>query len=754
MTSTEFDQIYLKTFNAQQIEAVHSVDGAVLLLAVPGSGKTTVLVTRLGYMIHCHSIPTQRILTMTYTVAATVEMRQRFVDLFGKDIADGMQFCTINSLSAQIIRRYARTYGSGHPFELIPNDAAAAMVGRIYRELHGEYPTESTIKDIRTGITYIKNMMLSDEELDAHEFSVSKMPQLYRRYCGQLKREQRMDFDDQMGYALTILKSYPDILAEFQDRYPYLCVDEAQDTSKIQHQIIGLLCAKHGNLFMVGDEDQSIYGFRAAYPQALLDFELEHPGAKILLMEQNYRSTQAIVSAANSFVSKNLFRRDKLLRPNRPEGAPLHLIRTCDRIAQYKFLFQLGQRRPADTAILYRNNDSALPLIDLFERSGVPYVCKRFENTFFTHRVIADLVDILHLSIKPDDPQRFLRIYYKFGFPITKSAAESACRRHADFGTPILEALAQCPELSGYGREGAETLRDLLPSLPKQSAQTALRQIWSILNYQSYVNRNKLDSGKFDILYLLAEQVADPSALLERLEALQHLVDTHQDPEGPAIILSTVHSSKGLEYPCVYLLDILDGVLPSRIPTGDMTPEESAQYQEERRIFYVAMTRAKDDLYLFQCPDRPSQFVRELLSHIPSPAPDPEDLFHALHQDLCRRSFRHVRFGKGRIIAHCGDTLLVEYPGKRLQLAPLWELYAQRAPVTISEPATPSGTPAAPTGEESICVGSSVTHRVFGTGVVLGICQGIAQVRFDSDGQTKQIMLGVTLRSGILQCNG
>ncbi len=199
-------------------------------------------------------------------------MRQRFVDLFGKDIADGMQFCTINSLSAQIIRRYARTYGSGHPFELIPNDAAAAMVGMIYRELHGEYPTESTIKDIRTGITYIKNMMLSDEELDAHEFSVSKMPQLYRRYCGQLKQEQCMDFDDQMGYALTILKSYPDILAEFQDRYPYLCVDEAQDTSKIQHQIIGLLCAKHGNLFMVGDEDQSIYGFRAdRYPYLCVD---------------------------------------------------------------------------------------------------------------------------------------------------------------------------------------------------------------------------------------------------------------------------------------------------------------------------------------------------------------------------------------------------------------------------------------------------------------------------------------------------
>lgn len=749
MTPPQFDRSYAQSLNPQQLQAVHSVDGPILLLAVPGSGKTTVLVTRLGYMLLCRQIPARHILTMTYTVAATVQMRQRFCAAFGEALASELEFCTINSLCAQIILRYARTRGRGRPFDLIENDAAARLVAELYQQLHGESPTESTVKEIRTGITYIKNMMLSSRQIRQLDLGIPKLAELYDRYCQSLKQQSLMDYDDQMGYALTILSEFPEILSEFQKRYRYLCVDEAQDTSRIQHEIIRLLASRHHNLFLVGDEDQSIYGFRAAYPQALLDFEQDYPGARILLMEHNYRSSQSIVSAANLFVARNRFRREKTIRPTRDAGEPIHRIHTVNRIAQYQFLFALGKTCPKDTAVLYRNNDSALPLIDLFERHGIPYHCRSYEDSFFTHRIITDITDVIRFACDPRDEARFLRIYYKLGSPICKAAAVFACQRSARLGISIPEALAACPDSVGCGRQAAQELLTVLPQLPEQTGETALLQIWNTLNYQNYVARNKLDAGKFDILRMLARQEPDPVSLLDRLEALNRLIRSHRDPHQDAIILSTVHSSKGLEYGQVYLLDVLDGILPAKTPDAVRTPEELHQYEEERRLYYVAMTRAKDALYVFCCPDRPSQFTDELLACVPVPCLDPEDLFAGLSQDLCRRSYRHSIHGKGRVTAQEGERLLVAYPDGLWQLATVSQLLEQRDRTLRHDPAGPAALPALP--NTPVQVGTPVHHKSFGTGVVLGISDGIADIRFDTDQRIRRILLDVTLRAGILR---
>ena len=266
MRGEEFDALYCQKLNTQQREAVHSVDGPVLLLAVPGSGKTTVLVNRLGYMVKCCGIDPRSILTMTYTVAATKEMKQRFANLFGDDAARQMTFSTINALSAQIVRFYAERHGSGRAFSVVENPEAAAIVSNIYRAIFDEFPTDSTVKEIRTGITYVKNMMLTDEEIKTIDLGIDRFDKIYELYCKALSNRKLMDFDDQMIYALRALRKYPDVLSYYQERYRYICVDESQDTSKIQHEIIKLLGSKYHNLFMVGDEDQSIYGFRAAYP--------------------------------------------------------------------------------------------------------------------------------------------------------------------------------------------------------------------------------------------------------------------------------------------------------------------------------------------------------------------------------------------------------------------------------------------------------------------------------------------------------
>lgn len=385
----EFETTFSVKLNQQQKEAVQSTKGPVLLLAVPGSGKTTVLVTRLGYMIYCKNIPPERILTVTYTVAATKDMSERFAVRFGEDMAKRLEFRTINGICARIIQYYGRRIGKT-PFELVKDEkATTGMLIRICQDHGMGYPTESDLKNVRTLITYIKNMMLNEEELQKlEEESDIRIVGIYREYCRQMREQKLMDYDDQMLYAYNILRKDLGVLAYFQNRYPYICVDEAQDTSKIQHAIIALLAAGTGNLFMVGDEDQSIYGFRAAYPEALLSFEKKHSGAKVLLMEENFRSNAKIVEAADKFIQKNTLRHEKHMRAAREAGADIREISLKSRKAQYVYLMKAAQKcttgmagmsgseehrgradaSVTETAVLYRDNECAIPLIDLLER--------------------------------------------------------------------------------------------------------------------------------------------------------------------------------------------------------------------------------------------------------------------------------------------------------------------------------------------------------------------------------------------------
>lgn len=614
MTKEEFQGQYMAQFNPQQRDAVFTVDGPTLLLAVPGSGKTTVLVTRLGYMVHCCNIPPENILTMTYTVAATNEMRQRFGTLFGEKYAGRLEFRTINGLSSKIIDYYSKHFGRGPAFSLLENEGEKAqLLSHIYQKITREYPTVSVIKDIQTGITYIKNMMLSESEIEKLDTGVKELPTIYQQYVKALIERGQMDYDDQMSYALKILRGFPDVLGYYQNRFPYLCVDESQDTSKIQHAIIQLLARKSENIFMVGDEDQSIYGFRAAYPDALMEFEKQYTNAKVLLMEENYRSTPEIILPANSFVSKNRFRHQKTIKATREHGLPVQIIHTTDRLAQYKFLFAKAQAHTQKIAVLYRNNDSSLPLIDMFERNGIPYNIRRFEETFFSNRVVMDIADIVSLAFHPTDEDLFMRTYYKFGCPISKKAAIDACKRSRASGKPIFEELLHTPDIKGYVRDTVIDLVTMLPGLPEDSAETALYRIWHGMRYRSYAEAKKLDTRKFDILTLLSRNESSAKGLLRRLEELKTLLQSHKNTKSAQFLLSSIHSSKGLEYDRVFILDIIDGTLPSVVASSTASMEDIQEYEEERRLFYVAMTRAKNELYLFKCEKEPSSFLEEVL---------------------------------------------------------------------------------------------------------------------------------------------
>ena len=574
-----------------------SEQSAFLIAGVnSGSGKTTVLITRLGYMTEVCGIAPETILTMTYTVAATQEMRARFAARFGGELAARLEFRTINGVAARIIALYSRMYGRTPP-ELIRNESETTpLLMRLWQDTNHEYPAESTVKDLRTAITYIKNMCLTDAELDELETDIENLPDLYHGYQKALKAAHKMDYDDQLCFALQILRGAPAVAAAFRKRYKYFCVDESQDTSKVQHEIIRVLAQESGNIFMVGDEDQSIYGFRAAYPQALMDFEKTYPGAQILLMEQNYRSTEPILEAANRFVARNRYRRPKTIAPTQGPGAPLQIVTVPRRADQLPFLFETAQHCDTGTAVLFRNHESALPIIDLCERRGIPYACKAVDQTFFTNKIVRDVTDIFTLAAHPADGETFLRCYYKFGVPVTRAQALFACNQARQYGQGCWTALLNEDSIRPRTRAAMADVADGLVRLAKMAADDAVRFLTDQLGYGKYLDKNGMDRTKLAVLEMLGAQEPTPRHLLRRLEKLRSIIQNHENPPGCRFLLSTIHSAKGLEYDRVILLDVLDGILPAKPELCCRTPGETQQYEEDRRLFYVAMTRAREKL--------------------------------------------------------------------------------------------------------------------------------------------------------------
>lgn len=631
----EFETTFSVKLNQQQKEAVQSTKGPVLLLAVPGSGKTTVLVTRLGYMIYCKNIPPESILTVTYTVAATKDMSERFAVRFGEDMAKRLEFRTINGICARIIQYYGRRIGKT-PFELVKDEkATTGMLIKICQDHGMGYPTESDLKNVRTLITYIKNMMLNEEELQKlEEESDIRIAGIYREYCRQMREQKLMDYDDQMLYAYNILRKDPGVLAYFQNRYPYICVDEAQDTSKIQHAIIALLAAGTGNLFMVGDEDQSIYGFRAAYPEALLSFEKKHSGAKVLLMEENFRSNAKIVEAADKFIQKNTLRHEKHMRAAREAGADIREISLKSRKAQYVYLMKAAQecttgmagmsgseehRGRADasvteTAVLYRDNECAIPLIDLLERKNIPYRMRNADLSFFTHRTVLDVQNIIRFAMDPKDTELFMQIYYRLKLFFNKKDALRYAQISQEKDMEVLDAALKYGNLEKYQEDNIRNLKRQMVRILNMPGDEAVNQILTYMGYQDYLKKMGMNANKLETVKLIGSRVESPEKLLERLEELRTIIQEKVSDKDCPFILSTMHASKGLEYDTVYLLDVMDGILPEKVLANPRTAskEELETYEEERRLFYVGVTRAKNQLNVFTT-NKPSKFCSELL---------------------------------------------------------------------------------------------------------------------------------------------
>ena len=659
MDWNEFVNTFPIQLNQQQQEAVQSTEGAVLLLAVPGSGKTTVLVTRLGYMIYCRNIHPESILTVTYTVAATKDMSKRFADRFGEEMAEKLEFRTINGICARIIQYYGRKIGKT-PFELVKEEKnTTGMLVKICQEHGMGYPTESDLKNVRTMITYIKNMMLNDKEIQKlEEESDIRIRGIYQAYCSQMREKKWMDYDDQMLYAYKMLRMDSRLLEHFQNLYPYICVDEAQDTSKIQHAIIALLAAKSENLFMVGDEDQSIYGFRAAYPEALLDFEKDHPGARVLLMEENFRSNAKIVSAADKFIQKNTLRHEKHMKAAREAGADIRKISLKSRKAQYVYLMKIAQECSTETAVLYRDNECAIPLIDLLERKHIPYRMRNAELSFFTHRTVLDIQNIIRFAMNPKDTELFMQIYYRLKLFFRKEDALNYTNISKEKDIPVWDAILQYGNLEEYQQNHVRSLRRQMKKLLDMTGDKAVDQILVYMGYQDYLKKMGMNANKLEIVKMIGSREDSPEKLLERLKELERIIREKKEERECRFILSTMHASKGLEYDTVYLLDVVDGILPEKVLTSMNTAskEEIGAYEEERRLFYVGVTRAKNQLNILAT-GKPSRFCNELLEKNIS-----AESYQKLSDELGEGVIvKHRKFGKGVVTEIEGEHIRIRF---------------------------------------------------------------------------------------------
>ena len=429
----------------------------------------------------------------------------------------------------------------------------------------------------------------------------------------------------------------------------------------------------------------------------MLRFEEEYPGGRVLFLEKNYRSTATIVAAADRFIRQNQHRRDKHMVAARGPGPAIQPIWVADRVQQYAQLAQWAQDCDRETAVLYRNNDSALPLLDLLDRQGTGCRCRQMEGTFFTHRVVRDVTDFIAFAAHPADGERFFRLYYKMGVGIPKAAAQWAVLQSRGEGN-LMAILSHCPQLTQRSQVLCQALAEQFVQLLDDRGDEAIHRLRHHMGYGDFLSTRGSDPGKLAILEALGRYTPNPSALVTRLGELRERIrQGDSDPNSP-FLLSTIHGSKGLEYQRVILMDVADGVLPLADPPLGDHPDPAAveAYEEERRLFYVAMTRAKEELFLFRFrrSDLGSTFARDLFP----------DKTRRLRQAVAPRP-------KG---------------GGKPAPPPLPDLALFDA-------------------------GAPVTHRAFGRGEVVSRQGDIATILFQEKGE-KKVSLSVALRQGQLRC--
>ncbi len=611
----------------EQKKAIAHVNGPALVLAVPGAGKTTVIIHRTANLILKHKISPDRILSITFSRASAKDMKERFYRIYKDAFSLPVHFSTIHSFSYSLIREYA--YKNNIRYTLIENMEKEInkinILKSIYQSINGSIITEEKLENLINYIGYIKNMLISPEEfVSQFKVDIKNFKEIFYAYEKYKILNRFIDFDDMLTLTLDILRKDKHLLYKYRNKYDYIQVDEGQDTSKAQMEIIKILAHPKNNLFIVADDDQSIYSFRGAYPKGLFELTKTYKDCKVFYMEQNYRSTNNIVTVCNKFIKNNTMRYNKNIFTENPYLEPITIVKVKYPEEQYHYLIEELKKHETegDIAILFRNNLSSIGVIEYLERNNIPFYMWDKKLRFFNHWVIKDILDFFMLAINETDIASFENIYYKMKGFISKKQLNYI--KTLDNTTPIFDRLLSIPGLNNFYRNNFLELKLDFKKLSKMAPYEGIYHIEKNLGYKDYL---KEASSKFyhnfdtlikmvDYLKIIAQNTENLKEFLERLEYLEFLCSQPKKINN-SIFLSTIHSAKGLEFNRVYMIDLLDEEFPTSSSIDAFLNGDFHPLEEERRLFYVGMTRAKKHLTLVTVDNkedgiRPSRFIEEI----------------------------------------------------------------------------------------------------------------------------------------------
>lgn len=666
----------LKNLNKEQIEAVKTIDGPVLVMAGAGSGKTKVLTTRIAYLIE-EGIPSYNIIAITFTNKAAAEMRDRVSNLIG-DVSSFIG--TFHSLGVRIIRENHDILGLPNNFTIIDSDDTNTIIKKLLKEMNLDSKQYSP-SYVRNRISFIKNQMLTDGELDRlFNTPMDKVVvEVYHRYNNKLKTSASVDFDDLLLLPVNLFKERKDILEYYQDKYRYILIDEYQDTNPVQYKLSVMLSNKYKNIFVVGDMNQSIYAFRQADFRNISNFEKDFKGAKVIKLEHNYRSTNNILSAANEVIKHNTERKDLKLFSDNGDGVKIKYMRAYDEkheialvIDEIKHLLSEGYKNE-DIAILYRTNAQSRAIEDVFLAKGIPY--KVFGSYYFYNRKeIKDLISYLRLIYNPHDEISLRRVINTPKRGIGESTIAAIEERAKQQNISMFDALETRKEL-----EFKEIIEDLI----KRSESLSLTELIDEVLERSGMKK-ELESSKaledeirlenlMEVKSITAsfEERTGSANLGDFLEEVSLIADiSNHTEDGDVVTLMTLHSAKGLEFPVVFLVGMEEGLFPHNMSLMENNLEE------ERRLCYVGITRAKERLYLTNAKRRmlygkenmniPSRFISEIDEKLiekigpkeENKVIDKKQMYTNDNNDITEGSIiSHEQYGTG-VVVKCDGSLI------------------------------------------------------------------------------------------------
>lgn len=753
-------QEYLKGLNEQQREAVEHIDGALMIVAGAGSGKTKVLTTRIAHLMH-HGVDAFNILALTFTNKAAAEMKERVEKILGNTEARNLYIGTFHSVFARMLRAEANKLGYPNNFTIYDTDDAKSLLKGIINEMNLDdkhykpayvYNRISAAKNsLVDPVTYKQDSTIQQEDARSNR---PLMGDIYQTYSMRCFRNGAMDFDDLLFKMYELLTRFPEVLAKYQHRFKYILIDEYQDTNLAQYQIIKLLGDVHENICVVGDDAQSIYSFRGATVQNILQFQDDYENVKVVKLEQNYRSTQAILNVANTVIANNRNQIPKSLWTDNTEGEKITLVRTltdndegrfvADAITEMKLRNHYHNK---DFAILYRTNAQSRSFEESLRRMNIPY--KLYGGiSFYQRKEVKDFLAYLRIIVNTQDEENIKRIINYPARGIGKTSIERIIIGANAMNRTFWEML-QYPEGAGLKGAAAAAIEEFVTRiksfqvlLEKQNAydvafavgkHTGLVQ--ELYNDKSVEGLARYENVQ-ELLNSIKEFTETPDeegelrdkSLGSYLQQITLLTDADKDTDEnqDSVKLMTIHAAKGLEFPCVFAVGLEENLFPNAMSLYDR-----ADLEEERRLFYVAITRAKDRLWVTYANSRyrfgnlvqnePSRFIEEI----------PE-----AHLD---RTFTGINT---RVQAPTGGfgNMLKQTTDKTTSLKKLAEKLQQSAP-----PEHKVSADFAPTNPMEMEVGNEVEHLKFGFGKIMALEGGannrIATIQFNGGHGSKKIML-------------